>query len=255
MDTDFVVRKVKFLYARQGVLGPIKALGRKVYYYGFTVPKNFLSFPWAVIVTRRRFPEFTFQGNQYPYLYHHKNFAWLSERIVEVSLVAPYLQAAYDEGKRILEIGEVVRQYSPFKTHDILDKYEYKKGVINEDVVDFKPKEKYDLIVSVSTMEHIGWDAPEERDVEKMPRSVALVKEWLAPGGMAVITMPIGYNTELDKRLREGTMPFTEEYFMERVSKNNQWKEATREEALKRKYGEPYGAANAILLGIIRKEA
>jgi hypothetical protein len=38
----------------------------------------------------------------------------------------------------------------------VLDKYEQAPGVINEDVVSFSPPQKYDLIVSVSTLEHVG---------------------------------------------------------------------------------------------------
>jgi hypothetical protein len=252
MDTNFVVRKVKFLYERQGIIGPIKALFRKVYYFGFRVPVNAVVFLWADTVRRRRFPVFVFRGKTYEYLYRLKNFTWMTERTVEVPLVVPYLRDAYANKKSVLEIGEVVRQFSEFKTHDILDKYEYKKGVINEDVVDFKPKGKYDLIISVSTIEHIGWDAPEEPDPEKIPQTLALIKEWLAPGGIAAITMPIGYNAELDKRLKANSFPFSEQYFLERISKGNQWKEVNREEALTKKYGTPFHAANAIILGIIR---
>ena len=42
--------------------------------------------------------------------------------------------------------------------HDIVDKYEKKKGIINQDIVDYKPDKKYDLIISISTLEHVGWD-------------------------------------------------------------------------------------------------
>ncbi|MDF0681510.1 MAG: hypothetical protein P0116_11165 [Candidatus Nitrosocosmicus sp.] len=31
--------------------------------------------------------------------------------------------------------------------HDVIDKYELMDGIINEDIVDYKPKSKYDLIV------------------------------------------------------------------------------------------------------------
>jgi cyclopropane fatty-acyl-phospholipid synthase-like methyltransferase len=43
-------------------------------------------------------------------------------------------------------------------THDVVDKYEKGKNIINQDIVDFTPNERYDLIVSISTMEHVGWD-------------------------------------------------------------------------------------------------
>ena len=42
--------------------------------------------------------------------------------------------------------------------HDVLDKYEKGNNVINDDVVSFSTEVKYDLIVSVSTLEHVGWD-------------------------------------------------------------------------------------------------
>jgi len=60
-------------------------------------------------------------------------------------------------GKNILEIGNVLSRHIKLE-HDILDKYETAKGVINEDIVDFKSEKKYDLIISISTLEHVGWD-------------------------------------------------------------------------------------------------
>jgi hypothetical protein len=251
-DINFIKKKVEFLYKREGFIGPVKALGRKIYYFGVRVPFNAVAFVWADTIRRRRFPTFSFNGKKYFYLYKMKNFTWMTERTIEVPLVLPYLQEAYANNKKVLEIGEVIRQFSEFKTHDIVDKYEYKKGVINIDVVDFKPKQKYDLVVSISTIEHVGWDAPEEPDPEKIPQTLRLVKEWLASGGRAVITMPIGYNSELDKRLQSGVLPFSKEYFFTRISKGNQWREATREEALAKKYGTPFHAANAIIMGIIQ---
>src|SRR5271163_208571 len=128
-DLNFIRRKVEFLYQREGLMGPFKALGRKTYYYGIRVPLNAVTFVWADNVRKHRFPTFSFDGKEYPYLYAQKNFTWMTERTIEVPLVLPYLDEAYKKNKKILEIGEVVRQFSPFKNHDILDKYEYKKGV------------------------------------------------------------------------------------------------------------------------------
>jgi hypothetical protein len=59
--------------------------------------------------------------------------------------------------RNILEIGNVLSHYFPVN-HDIVDKYEKADGVINQDVVHFYSPKKYDLIVSVSTLEHVGWD-------------------------------------------------------------------------------------------------
>jgi hypothetical protein len=43
------------------------------------------------------------------------------------------------QGTNILEIGNVLSYHVRFE-HDILDKYEIAKGIMNEDVVDFRPK-------------------------------------------------------------------------------------------------------------------
>ena len=91
--------------------------------------------------------------------------------------------------------------------HDIVDKYEKAEGVINQDVVDFQPAEnendKYDLIVSISTIEHVGWDET-PRDPKKIPRALEnLTTKCLAPRGEIVVTLPLGYNTYLDKLLKE----------------------------------------------------
>lgn len=57
----------------------------------------------------------------------------------------------------MLEVGNVLSHYFPIH-HDIVDKYEVCPGVINQDIADFLPQEKYDLILSISTVEHVGWD-------------------------------------------------------------------------------------------------
>ena len=65
-----------------------------------------------------------------------------------------------------------------------------------------KAKEAY-KIVSISTMEHVGWDET-PRDPKKIPLALEnLTTRCLAPGGEIVVTLPIGYNTYLDKLLKE----------------------------------------------------
>ena len=87
----------------------------------------------------------------------------MNERSIEVPIVMEIVNQ--NKGKRILEIGNVLSNYYKV-SHDIVDKYEKAPNVINQDVVDFKTNEKYDLIVSISTLEHVGWDE-EPRDDKK----------------------------------------------------------------------------------------
>ena len=250
---DYILKKVRFLYKTQGILGPIRALGRKVYYFGVRIPGHFFSYLWVIAVRRRRFPTFVFQGKTYKYLSSYKNFAWLSERTAEVPVAAGYLRDALGKGKRVLEVGDTLRQYTGLRAQDIVDKYEFRKGIINTDIEEFVPKERYDFIISVSTMEHVGWDTPDIRDPDKSMRVLwAFKNKFLTPGGTAVITLPIGQNPELNKRLFEHKLPFSEMYFLKRVSMENEWAETDEMDAATKKYDSPFPNANAVAIGIIR---
>src|SRR5438128_1414911 len=63
----------------------------------------------------------------------------------------------------------------------------------------------YDLIVSISTLEHVGYDE-EPRDSGKAARAVDNLRGLLSAGGEMLATIPIGYNRELDDALRDGSL-------------------------------------------------
>jgi len=192
---------------------------------------------------------FTFRGQTYNYFYHRYNSTWRNERAIEIPIVWDICKKY--KGKRILEVGNVLSHYFPVR-HTILDKYEKGPGVINLDVVDFQPTEKYDLIVSISTLEHVGWDE-KPREPRKILRALRNLKEALAPGGLMVVTLPIGYNREMDKLIEKREICFTEQYCLKRISPDNRWIEVTYSEIRHVKYNIPFPAANGIIVGIIRK--
>ena len=154
------------------------------------------------------------------------------------------------QAMNILEIGNVLSHHIQFE-HDVLDRYEIVKGVMNDDVVDFESEKKYDLIVSISTLEHVGWDE-NSRDSMKILRAIENLKTLLSKGGIIVITVPLGYNEYLDKLLNEGLIRFTEQYQLIRISLGNEWKEASWSEVQHAKYNSPFPFANALVIGIIR---
>ena len=193
---------------------------------------------------------FNFRGQAHQYLYRVYNQTWRGERTVEIPIIWRYVTEA--KGKRILEVGNVLQNYYSCD-HDILDKYEPGPGVINDDVLTFKPEYPYDLIVSISTMEHVGWDE-EKKEPDKIKRSFENLKKCLAPHGKIVATMPLGYNRHLDNFLREGSMKFDEQYFMKRISQTNEWREVSHKEVEDAIYGYPYHFANAIVIGIYHKK-
>ncbi|TAK16890.1 MAG: hypothetical protein EPO37_07710, partial [Nitrosarchaeum sp.] len=78
----------------------------------------------------------------------------MNERSVEIPLAIDMLKK--NNGKNILEIGNVTSNYCNIP-HIVVDKYEKETNIINQDVIDFNSKAKFDLIISISTLEHVGW--------------------------------------------------------------------------------------------------
>lgn len=188
---------------------------------------------------------FTFRNRRYDYFYHKYNFTWDCERTVEIPIIMGKLVSL--KGKRILEVGNVLSHYfSP--EWDILDKFEKAAGVINQDIVDFTPPTKYDMVFSISTMEHVGYD-DDPKDPKLLLEAIKnLKKNCLKANGMLIVTMPIGYNREMDKMLFAGKLGFDRKYFMKRISKNNEWVETTAEDIRDITYGEEYPEASAIVI-------
>lgn len=145
-------------------------------------------------------------------------------------------------------MGNVLRHYLDHE-HVVVDRYEHAPGVHNVDVVDFHPDERYDLIVSISTLEHVGFDE-EPKDPEKPVRTVAHLVALLAPGGTLIATVPLGYNEHVDAALARGSLDFDEVIYLRRISRDNRWREASPTKVRRARYGTPYPAANALAVGI-----
>src|ERR1700735_3325460 len=109
---------------------------------------------WAV-GHRRLGRTFEFDGRRFSYFVAAYNKTWENERTVELPIGVDALERHADG--RILEVGNVLKHYvnSP---HDVVDKYEQSTRTFQMDVLDFEPAQLYDLIVSLSTFEHIGFD-------------------------------------------------------------------------------------------------
>lgn len=190
---------------------------------------------------------FRFDGREYEYLYHPYNRTWKNERGVEIPIFRELL--LQHQGKRVLEVGNVLSHYFPI-AHDVVDKYEVGPGVINKDIVEFLPQEKYDLIVSISTLEHVGWDE-QPQDPPKLLQAIEHLRSaCLSPNGRLVASLPVGYNRYFDGLLDSGRSPFTDQHFLKRISKQNYWIESKWEQVR----DVPYGrfVAHAIVIGTIR---
>jgi SAM-dependent methyltransferase len=216
--------------------------------HGIRFPFVLLHRTWVYLCRKFIVPprKFVFAGKKHAYVVHP--FILDNERTVEVAIANEFLRG---KTGKILEVGNVLTNFFPFP-HDVVDKYEKAPGVINEDIVTYAPCKKYDYIVTISTLEHVGWDE-QPREPEKILRAINHLKELLAPGGQLLATMPLGYNCFVDRIVRENKTGFSEIRYLLRVSANNQWREARLKEVVDAKFGSPFSCANAIVVGYFRK--
>lgn len=188
---------------------------------------------------------FHFNGCDFPYFYHSHNVTWSNERCVEIALASYFLRQYL--GRSILEVGNVMSRYCPV-SHQVLDKYERADSVINADIVEFNSDKKYDLILSVSTFEHIGFDDDaDESSANKIIQAIASCRRLLANGGRLVLTVPLGYNPDLDDLIRFGKLGESHASFLKRTTRC-EWSEVPRATALESRYGSPYPYGNAVMI-------
>jgi SAM-dependent methyltransferase len=204
--------------------------------------------PWTVRGSRG---EFEFGGERYPYVFCPYKWSWLTERTVEVPIAQAIVDAS--AGKRILEVGNVLSHYGP-QSHVIVDKYEQTPGVLNLDVMDLEDLGQFDLIVAISTVEHVGWDE-EPRDPDKAPEAVRRLVAQLAPAGRLLLTVPIGYHPGLDAALRSGELTAARSSALRRYGRGPRWQEVPADDV----WGTPYDfllySARAVLIAEIEKPA
>ncbi|MEE9379263.1 MAG: hypothetical protein V3V33_14665 [Candidatus Lokiarchaeia archaeon] len=191
---------------------------------------------------------FRFNNKKYNYFYHKYNITWNNERAIELPIIWKIVKKY--ENKNILEVGNVLSHFFDFQ-HDIVDKYEIADGVINQDIVDYNPLNKYDLIVTISTLEHVGWDET-PREPLKILRAIENLKSLINENGKIIITLPKGHSPMLDNLLKENRIKFSEQYFFKRISRSNKWKQVNWNKISKAVYGYPIRySANGIIVGFI----
>jgi len=232
------------LYEKRGVLG----IGRKLVEVGARRSRDMLKNLYF-----RMTPSGSFEycGHRLKYFRHTYNLAYQNERKIEIP-VAEWFLRAQRQGARILEVGNVLRNYGFRQQRDILDKYDSSPGLINEDVINFAPREKYDAIISISTLEHVGWDEA-ERDPGKIPVAIKNLRDHcMRSGGVMLVTLPLGYNQYFDEYLERGGDVFSERHYLKRISADNQWEQVEYSKVAASRFGEPYNNANAMFIGIVR---
>jgi SAM-dependent methyltransferase len=194
---------------------------------------------------------FEFQGNTYRYLFHPYCTSWKNERAIVIPIIWDIVKRNKEQKKRILEVGNVL-SYVFYVNHDVLDKYEIKDGIINEDVVDFNPSNQYDLIVSIFTLHLVGWYETPRNPVKSL-RAIENLKRILAAGGQMIVVHPLGQNQEMDDLLKKGVLQFNSQYFFKRIS-NYKWIQVQWEDIKDVKYDDSIPTANGLVIGIFEKK-
>jgi hypothetical protein len=221
--------------------------------YGLGLVTSRLTLLYYSLFRRRRF---VYNGTELPYFFALYNETFRNERAVEISIARHYLslRSSID----VLEVGNVLNHYIPFE-HTVVDKYEKGESVLNCDIKDFRPDKRFDLIVSISTLEHVGWDEhirygksaeKPEYDPSLYVNVLAQLKGMLKPHGTLVASMPLGFNGHLDSLFEKKESGFTDVYFLKRLSRWNEWKQVDYSQVSSARYSSPFPCANALAIGV-----
>lgn len=190
---------------------------------------------------------FFFEGVRLRYCASWYNWSWHNERSVEIPVVSHLMEGL--DISNMLEVGNVLNHYG-MTGHDVVDLYERAAGVFGEDIVSFSPSRKYDLVVSISTLEHVGWDE-KERDPNKCLLALDKMFSLMKPGGKMIITVPLGLNPTIDTIVYKGDARFDRQLFMKRVSTGS-WVQVEREDVMECRYDQESRIAMGIFIGVAK---
>lgn len=188
---------------------------------------------------------FRFQDWELEYFKHPYNRTAQNMRAVEIPIVRKFREL---NPGRMLEIGNVLGHYQSVDWN-IVDFRERGKHIINVDVTAWRPNRLFDVIVSISTLEHIGHGKYSGVTSKTPAQALEHILSFLRPGGKALFTVPLNYNKLLDKQLIEGVMPVTDIFCMARKLNKNEWFECSLAEALatEKKCGYRWAVGMAVL--------
>jgi SAM-dependent methyltransferase len=167
-------------------------------------------------------PRYALQGKTYPIHVGWYNKTWRNERQVEIPPALELVAATPPE--EVLEVGNVLAHYGS-TGHTVVDKYELAPGSLAVDVVDYEPLRRFQLVVAISTLEHVGWDEP-ERDPAKFRRAVRHLASLLTPGGLLWASVPLGHNPAADAFVAKPDPGFEISFLVRGSKRPGDWREA-----------------------------
>ena len=205
----------------------------------FLLPLRKLASPIVRPFLRPR--EFEYRDERLQYVFENYNVTWSNERCAEIPIARWHL--AQTNGP-VLEVGNVLGHYGAH-SHTVIDKYETVPRVVNEDITEWQTDQRFALIISISTFEHIGFDDVGGDSKEKIRAAIDACRALLASDGHLVITVPLGYNPALDELIANDSLAANEAHFLLRHGRR-EWSEVPRNQADDTKYGHPFPYANGL---------
>lgn len=162
----------------------------------------------------------------------------------------------------ILEVGNVMAHYRPeiyhWDDYDVLDLFEHDKrnpDIINQDATFWRPDAaKYSMIISISTLEHIGQARYWGTDQRFQPMAAALnLYTWaLTPGGRFIFSIPLRFRAAADDLVWR-TFPRARAHFLRKTGQH-EWRQVQKKVARRIKhYGRPYPGANGLAIVEVEK--
>ena len=195
---------------------------------------------------------FFFNGKKIQYENSFYNTSFFNERTVEIPMIKEIISSY--KRNNFLEIGNVLQHYNYPESRVIVDKYEVSQNVINEDIETYSTQTKFNLIVSISTLEHVGLDEGEMvTDKDKLQRCILNISNnLLAKEGVLIVTLPVNYNENVDKFIRENSL-FQEKFFMKKENLLlNTWKKVSFDDLTVKNRSKPI-LIEDVFFGIYRK--
>lgn len=189
---------------------------------------------------------FIIGAKEYTYFISARNSTWANERAVEISYAKEILK--HVGPCDLMEIGNVLKNYLSGDWL-VCDKYDSSPGIEQQDVLSLAIGRKFKRIISVSTLEHVGFDEPCQK-IDAFPLAMSRIAEHLEVGGEFHCTLPIGYNPIVDQHLRDGSVKFDKVIYLLRDGMTS-WRMGSSREAHEQKYGHPYGCANALAICVV----
>lgn len=187
----------------------------------------------AYQVERFRDPgTFAFRGETHRCFVHPYNGTWRNERAAEIPLARHFLGQVSGRG---LEVGNVLSHYGPIH-HTVVDRYERDyPDAVNVDILDYAIDTPLDYVISISTIEHVGWDEAGPGDPDKARRAIAHLRSLLSPSGTMFVTCPAGHNPGVDALMFDpAPSPPVWDGFLERVGPGCRFRELDHAEARER---------------------